>query len=182
MPVIVHKRDYDRWLDQEEDPTPVDILRPYEAEEMACGRAIRRSAMRGTTAGDARQWVIHDARPKTKRGRPRAAALRRNKRVWYICAMNWKALAALVLLPVLAQWPSAAVGRPAATPQPVHRQHGLLPPTQLRRIRAVRLAEPIAKQARATISHPTSPLLLRLPRPHPGPCWIKLNGPPSWCW
>jgi putative SOS response-associated peptidase YedK len=37
MPVIVHKRDYDRWLDQEEDPTPVDILRPYEAEEMACG-------------------------------------------------------------------------------------------------------------------------------------------------
>jgi putative SOS response-associated peptidase YedK len=35
MPVILHSKDYDRWLDTEaiEQP-PLDLLRPYDAEEM----------------------------------------------------------------------------------------------------------------------------------------------------
>lgn len=35
MPVILHARDYDRWLDREETVRlPLDLLRPYESEEM----------------------------------------------------------------------------------------------------------------------------------------------------
>ena len=35
MPVILHPRDYDRWLDRgEAAQPPLDLLRPYEAEEM----------------------------------------------------------------------------------------------------------------------------------------------------
>ena len=35
MPVILHRRDYDRWLSrQSEDPPPVDLMRPFESEEM----------------------------------------------------------------------------------------------------------------------------------------------------
>ena len=35
MPVMLHVRDYDRWLDREEtERLPVDLLRPYEAEAM----------------------------------------------------------------------------------------------------------------------------------------------------
>ena len=35
MPVILHSRDYDRWLDREEtERLPLDLLRPYESEEM----------------------------------------------------------------------------------------------------------------------------------------------------
>jgi len=35
MPVILHPRDYDRWLDREEtERLPLDLLRPYESEEM----------------------------------------------------------------------------------------------------------------------------------------------------
>lgn len=35
MPVILHSRDYDRWLSREEtDQPPVDLLRPFEAEDM----------------------------------------------------------------------------------------------------------------------------------------------------
>jgi putative SOS response-associated peptidase YedK len=35
MPVILHKRDYDRWLDRgEPQRPPVDLLRPYEADAM----------------------------------------------------------------------------------------------------------------------------------------------------
>jgi putative SOS response-associated peptidase YedK len=35
MPVILHARDYDRWLDRgETERPPVDLLRPYEAEAM----------------------------------------------------------------------------------------------------------------------------------------------------
>ena len=34
MPVILHVRDYDRWLDREEtERLPLDLLRPYESEE-----------------------------------------------------------------------------------------------------------------------------------------------------
>ncbi len=35
MPVILHQRDYDRWLDREEtERLPLDLLRPFESEEM----------------------------------------------------------------------------------------------------------------------------------------------------
>ena len=35
MPVILHPRDYDRWLDREEtERLPMDLLRPFEADEM----------------------------------------------------------------------------------------------------------------------------------------------------
>lgn len=35
MPVILHSRDYERWLDKEEtERLPLDLLRPYESEEM----------------------------------------------------------------------------------------------------------------------------------------------------
>jgi putative SOS response-associated peptidase YedK len=35
MPVILHARDYDRWLDREEtERLPVDLLRPFESESM----------------------------------------------------------------------------------------------------------------------------------------------------
>jgi putative SOS response-associated peptidase YedK len=35
MPVILHERDYDRWLSREEtEQLPVDLLRPFEAEGM----------------------------------------------------------------------------------------------------------------------------------------------------
>lgn len=35
MPVILHPRDYDRWLERSEpEQPPVDLLRPYEAEKM----------------------------------------------------------------------------------------------------------------------------------------------------
>ncbi len=35
MPVVLHSRDYDRWLDREEtERLPLDLLRPYESEEM----------------------------------------------------------------------------------------------------------------------------------------------------
>ncbi|WP_245817872.1 SOS response-associated peptidase [Granulicella rosea] len=35
MPVILHSRDYDRWLSREvTEQLPLDLLRPYEAEDM----------------------------------------------------------------------------------------------------------------------------------------------------
>jgi putative SOS response-associated peptidase YedK len=34
MPVILHSRDYARWLQREDDQPPVDLLRPFEAENM----------------------------------------------------------------------------------------------------------------------------------------------------
>jgi len=35
MPVILHGRDYDRWLSREvTDQPPIDLLRPYEREAM----------------------------------------------------------------------------------------------------------------------------------------------------
>jgi putative SOS response-associated peptidase YedK len=35
MPVILHQRDYDRWLDRgETEQLPLDLLRPYESESM----------------------------------------------------------------------------------------------------------------------------------------------------
>ena len=35
MPVILHARDYERWLDRgETERLPLDLLRPYEFEEM----------------------------------------------------------------------------------------------------------------------------------------------------
>lgn len=44
MPVILHPRDYDRWLERgEAHRPPVDLLRPYEAAEMkadTCNPAV----------------------------------------------------------------------------------------------------------------------------------------------
>ena len=44
MPVIQHPRDYDRWLQRgQPEMPPVDLLRPYEAEDMraaACNPAV----------------------------------------------------------------------------------------------------------------------------------------------
>jgi putative SOS response-associated peptidase YedK len=35
MPVILHARDYDRWLNRvETEQLPIDLLRPFESEEM----------------------------------------------------------------------------------------------------------------------------------------------------
>lgn len=44
MPVILHPRDYDRWLERgETHQPPIDLLRPYEADKMeasACNPAV----------------------------------------------------------------------------------------------------------------------------------------------
>jgi putative SOS response-associated peptidase YedK len=34
MPVILHPKDYDRWLQRDSDEPPVDLLRPFESEQM----------------------------------------------------------------------------------------------------------------------------------------------------
>ena len=40
MPVILHAKDYDRWLDRgERERLPLDLLRPFESEEMAMYQA-----------------------------------------------------------------------------------------------------------------------------------------------
>ena len=42
MPVILHPRDYDRWLnDSDETRPPIDLLRPYESESMRMTPANR---------------------------------------------------------------------------------------------------------------------------------------------
>jgi putative SOS response-associated peptidase YedK len=42
MPVILHSRDFDRWLnDYDEERPPVDLLRPYEADKMRMTPANR---------------------------------------------------------------------------------------------------------------------------------------------
>ncbi len=44
MPVILHPKDYDRWLERgQAEQLPVDLLRPYEADDMnanACNPAV----------------------------------------------------------------------------------------------------------------------------------------------
>ena len=42
MPVILHPRDYDRWLnDYDESRPPIDLLRPYESDGMTMTPANR---------------------------------------------------------------------------------------------------------------------------------------------
>jgi putative SOS response-associated peptidase YedK len=42
MPVVLHPRDYDRWLnDYDESRPPIDLLRPYEADGMRMTPANR---------------------------------------------------------------------------------------------------------------------------------------------
>jgi putative SOS response-associated peptidase YedK len=42
MPVILHSRDFDRWLnDYDESRPPLDLLRPYESDEMRMTPANR---------------------------------------------------------------------------------------------------------------------------------------------
>jgi putative SOS response-associated peptidase YedK len=38
MPVILHPKDFKRWLSRDEERPPVDLLRPYESEEMKAAR------------------------------------------------------------------------------------------------------------------------------------------------
>ncbi len=66
MPVILHQRDYERWLDREEtERPPLDLLRPFESEEMEMyaanpkvnnvrnnGPELMRTAARATENGD----------------------------------------------------------------------------------------------------------------------------------
>src|SRR5271170_292907 len=35
MPVILHPRDYNRWLDRHGDRPPIDLLRPFESDRMS---------------------------------------------------------------------------------------------------------------------------------------------------
>ena len=35
MPVLLHPKDYDRWLERDSERAPVELLRPFEAEAMA---------------------------------------------------------------------------------------------------------------------------------------------------
>lgn len=51
MPVILHPRDYDRWLQRgEAHQLPVDLLRPYEADAMTAEPVNPAVAMCGTMA------------------------------------------------------------------------------------------------------------------------------------
>ena len=34
MPVILHPKDYDRWLERDSERPPLDLLRPFESEQM----------------------------------------------------------------------------------------------------------------------------------------------------
>ena len=66
MPVILHPRDYDRWLDREEtERLPLDLLRPLESDEMEMteanpkvgnvrnnGPELMRAAAAASEAGD----------------------------------------------------------------------------------------------------------------------------------
>ena len=50
MPVILHARDYDRWLDREEmERLPLDLLRPLSRMRWKSTRPTRRSGTCGTT-------------------------------------------------------------------------------------------------------------------------------------
>ena len=51
MPVILHERDYDRWLDREEtERLPLDLLRPSKRTRWRCMKRIRKSETFATTA------------------------------------------------------------------------------------------------------------------------------------
>ncbi len=42
MPVILHSRNYDRWLSREEtEQPPIDLMRPFESEDMQMAPADR---------------------------------------------------------------------------------------------------------------------------------------------
>jgi putative SOS response-associated peptidase YedK len=50
MPVILHERDFNRWLDREEThQLPVDLLRPSRLMRWRHLRSVKMSAMSGTT-------------------------------------------------------------------------------------------------------------------------------------
>jgi putative SOS response-associated peptidase YedK len=38
MPVIIHERDYDRWLRPDPERPPIDLLRPFDADKMTAWR------------------------------------------------------------------------------------------------------------------------------------------------
>ena len=53
MPVILHARNYDRWLDREEtERLPLDLLRPFESEAMEMYEANPKVGMSEITVQD----------------------------------------------------------------------------------------------------------------------------------
>jgi hypothetical protein len=42
MPVILPERDYSRWLDVDSSQVPIDMLRPYEADQMTAWEIDKR--------------------------------------------------------------------------------------------------------------------------------------------
>jgi putative SOS response-associated peptidase YedK len=42
MPVILPERDYSRWLDVDSSQLPMDLLRPYEADQMTAWEVDKR--------------------------------------------------------------------------------------------------------------------------------------------
>ena len=42
MPMILPERDYSRWLDVDAPPLPMDLLRPYDADQMTAWRVDKR--------------------------------------------------------------------------------------------------------------------------------------------
>jgi hypothetical protein len=42
MPVILPERDYNRWLDVDSPQLPVDLLRPYDADQMTAWEVDKR--------------------------------------------------------------------------------------------------------------------------------------------
>ena len=42
MPVILPERDYSRWLDVDSSQLPMDLLRPYEADQMTAWEIDKR--------------------------------------------------------------------------------------------------------------------------------------------
>jgi putative SOS response-associated peptidase YedK len=46
MPVILHPGDFNRWLDREESARPIDLLRPFPADEMETFDVSKGSVLR----------------------------------------------------------------------------------------------------------------------------------------
>jgi putative SOS response-associated peptidase YedK len=73
MPVILHPRDYDRWLAREPGSVegrghgqlPTDLLRPYEAEDMKMGPVNQKVGTRAMSKVMTTRLLISASRPST---------------------------------------------------------------------------------------------------------------------
>ncbi len=59
MPVILHPKDYARWLDRDDERPPLDLLRPFESDAMVKWGAIPPLAISETTAR--RCWSLPES-------------------------------------------------------------------------------------------------------------------------